>query len=115
MQHSDASYLAPLSRRWTIGVILTLIVLCSGLVALYLYSRDRYSENQIGRLIEDAYNHQRPGGGRLFGAQYSPTEEDESLNTEDLGRAQFLLLRYPESAVRQELQGKLYLASGEWQ
>lgn len=106
-------YLAWPNRRWTIGVVVSLIVLCSSSAGLYLFGPERYSENQIRRLIQDAYNHQRPGGGRLFGAQYSAME-DVPPAMGDLGRAQLLLLRYPGSAARQGLQSKVYLASGEW-
>jgi CHAT domain-containing protein len=115
MQYREIGYLVSANRRWTIALTVLLIALCSGSVGLFLFGRDAYSENQIHRLIEDAYNHQRPGGGRLFKASYSPIEALASAAAADLGRAQFLLLRYPPSDKREELQGKIYLASGDWQ
>src|SRR5688572_4446831 len=112
--YRNVHYLAWPNRRWTIGVVAALIVLCSSLFGAVVFARHRFSEKHIRRLIQGAYNQQRPGSGRLFGAQYSP-KEDAPPDMGDLGRAQLLLLRYPESAARQELQGRIYLASGEWQ
>src|SRR6266850_1319992 len=99
-------------RRVLITATLVAVVLSS--VGLYLFTRDPYSENEIRHLIEQAYNRQRPGGGRLYRAVYFPAA-DVSRPPSDLGKAQLLLLRYPETETRQRLQGLIYLASGNWQ
>jgi hypothetical protein len=104
-----------LANRWrTIGIISILALTVLGSVGLYLFARDPYSEREIRFLIDSAYNHQRPGGGRLFAAAYTPLEA-ASANTPDIGKAQILLLRYPNSKRRQYLQGLVYLAAGQWQ
>ena len=82
-------------------------------VGLYLFARDPYSGNEIRRLITESYNAQRPGGGRLHQSQYSPPANTSAAHT-DLGKAQLLLLRLPDSDTRQRLQSLLYLASGDW-
>src|SRR5262249_7421016 len=97
-----------------IGIVASLLVICFSSVGLYLFGRDPYSETAIRRLIESAYNHQRPGGGRLSAARYSSLD-GLSLATPDLARAQILLLRVSDSHARQRLQGYTYLAAGEWQ
>src|SRR5262245_61377090 len=97
-----------------IGIVASLLVICFSSVGLYLFGRDPYSETAIRRLIEGAYNHQRPGGGRLSAARYS-SPDGLPLATPDLGRAQILLLRVSDSQARQRLQGYTYLAAGEWQ
>src|SRR5262245_54389791 len=97
-----------------IGIVASLLVICFSSVGLYLFGRDPYSETAIRRLIEGAYNHQRPGGGRLSAARYSSLD-GLSLATPDLARAQILLLRVTDSQARQRLQGYTYLAAGEWQ
>lgn len=101
------------NRGWTIGTLTTVLVLCLSSVGLYLFARDAYSESQIQRLIEPAYHSQRPGGGRLSGAPYSPIDGVPQTPV-DLGRAQLLLLRHPDPQVRQRLQGMIYLATGDW-
>ena len=102
-------------KRWvTIGIFILLIVTCFGSVGLYLFARDPYSEQQIRELTDKAYNAQRPGGGRLSGAAYSPIGRSLPVPAE-LGTAQIILLRQPDSEVRQRLQGLVYLAAGDWQ
>src|SRR5438477_689235 len=96
-----------------IGIPVVLIVLVSGSIGLLCHS-DPYDERAIHQLIDTAYSHQRPGGGRLSAAIFSPAG-DASFKSPDLGKAQLLLLRQPDSAVRQRLQGSVYLAAGEWQ
>jgi CHAT domain-containing protein len=113
MQQTEADYLVRPSRRWAIGVVAILVVLCSGWLGIFSFGRDQYSATHIRSLVKDAYNHQRPGGGRLFGAQYFPIGSTPP-HIADLGRAQFLLLRFADSNARHELQGEIYLASGEW-
>src|SRR5207249_6033865 len=56
----------------------------------------------------------RPGGGRLSDALYSQ-QTDESRTQANLGKAQILLLSYPDSDTKQYLQSLIYLASGNWQ
>ena len=101
-------------RRSSILIVATLVAVVLSSVGLYLFARDPYSENEIRHLIEQAYNRQRPGGGRLYRAAYFPAA-GILRPLSDLGKAQLLLLRYPESETRQRLQGLLYLASGNWQ
>ncbi len=101
------------NRRWTVGLV-GLIVLCSISAVLYRFGRSFYAEHQVRRLLESAYNIQRPGGGRLFGSPYSPISNEPSSQP-DLGRAQILVLRHPDPATRQRLQEMLYLASASWQ
>src|SRR5437870_9205066 len=95
-----------------IGIVSILIVIGLGPVGLYL-ARDPYSEREIHLLVDGAYNHQRPGGGRLFAASY--TSLGDASTIPDVGRAQILILRQPNSQTRQHLQGLVYLAAGEWQ
>src|SRR5262249_56154440 len=97
-----------------IGIVASLLVICFSSVGLYLFGRDPYSETAIRRLIDIAYNHARPGGGRLSASRYSSLD-CLSLATPDLARAQILLLRVSDSHARQRLQGYTYLAAGEWQ
>jgi CHAT domain-containing protein len=113
MQYSEAEYLGLANRHWTIGIAALLVAFCSGSIGLYLFSGDLYSERQIRQLTENAYKVQRPGGGRLFAAPYSPLAGAANFQ-QDVGRAQVLLLRFPESQTRRQLQGTVYLASGNW-
>src|SRR5215470_18787015 len=101
------------NRRWTI-VIGSILVLCFSSVGLYLFAWDVSSDREIRRLIEPHYTRRRPEGGRLFGAAYAPIVEP-TFGVPDLGRAQLLLLRRPDTDERQRLQGAVYLAAGEWQ
>src|SRR5712692_9159785 len=98
-------------RRWSIGIATVLIALCLTSISLYVFARDPYSETEIRRLIEKSYNSQRPGGGRLSGAAYTPVGPAASGGTE-LAKAQIVLLRSPETVTRQRLQAIVYLASG---
>ncbi len=92
-----------------------LIVLASTLVALHGSVRDLYSEYQIKRLIESSYSRQRPGGGRLLDADYNQVaSEPLDSSGPGIGEAQRLLLAYPDSPRRRELQGRIHLASGDW-
>ena len=100
------------NRHWTIRIIL-LVVLCSMSLGLFLFFSESHSDYKIRRLIESAYNAQRPGGGRLFGAPYS-LQPAASSDQQDLSRAQVLLLHRPESEAHGALQGMLDLASGNW-
>src|SRR5438105_3979628 len=104
----------PGASRWRIWAISIPIVLAIASIGLYLFSSESYSESEIRRLIDGAYNTQRPGGGRLSNARYRALS-DTPRALQDLGKAQILLLRFPESDTRQQLQGLLYLASGNWQ
>jgi CHAT domain-containing protein len=90
-----------------------LIVAAFGSVAVFLFARDTFSAYQLHQLIDGAYSSQRPGGGRLSGAAYAPVRT--AVEHPDLGRAQILLLRQPDSKIRQKLQGLLYLAAGNWE
>src|SRR5438105_10138552 len=101
-------------RQGSILILAILLAVVLSSVGLYLFARDPYSENEIRHLIEQEYNRQRPGGGRLYQTAYFPAA-DISRTLSDLGKAQLLLLRYPESETRQRLQGLIYLASGNWQ
>src|SRR5262245_29416844 len=101
------------SSRITILAIFTVIVVSS--VGLYLFARDPYSAYEIRRLIDQSYNAQRPGGGRLFRTGYSPSGGIPARAQNDLGKAQLLLLRYPNSETRQRLQALVYLACGDWE
>jgi CHAT domain-containing protein len=98
------------NRWWVIGIIGVLIVASVG---LYHFARDPYSDQEIRQLIERGYDSQRPGGGRLFGAPYTAAG-NATPDTQDLGRAQILLLRLPDSKVHQQLQGLIYLAAADW-
>ncbi len=91
-----------------------LIVLASSLVALHGSVRDFYSEFQVHRLIDPAYSQQRPGGGRLIGAAYNPVAARSDSSEPRIGEAQRLLLAYPDSLLRRELQSRIHLASGDW-
>jgi hypothetical protein len=102
------------SLKYSFLKLLCLFVASFSLVGLYLFARDPYSENDIRRLIQEAYNRQRPGGGRLSRAAYFSAGNMPARPSE-LGKAQLLLLRYPESETRQRLQGLIYLAAGNWQ
>jgi CHAT domain-containing protein len=96
-----------------IGTITFSTVIFLSSVGLYLSARDRYSEHEIRQLISSAYTRQRPGGGRLSGASYTPAGSSP-FSGGDVGKAQLLLLRMPDSHRRRSLQGLLYLAAGEW-
>lgn len=101
------------SRRRLIAI---LAISAAGVIAsagVLLFALDS-PEYQIRRLIESAYNSQRPGGGRLSGAPYSQRTSGRDAQA-NLGKAQLLLLRYPKSDAKQRLQGLIYLASGNWQ
>ena len=100
------------NRRLLIGIVI-LIITCFSSVGLYVFGRDPYSEQQITQLVQAAYNGQRPGGGRLSGASYTPPLSPPVRS--DLGKAQILLLGQPASEVHQRLQGLVYLAAGDWQ
>src|SRR5262245_1048473 len=100
-------------RRWTVGILAVLIVLCSGSAGLYLIARDIYSERQVRQLIQAGYTSQRPGGGRLSGTSYVPVASKSSTPLE-LGRAQVFLLRHPDISDRQRLQGMIYMATADW-
>jgi CHAT domain-containing protein len=104
------------NRNRTIGIVI-LAILIFGLlssVGLYLSDRSTYSEREVRQLIARAYSSQRPGGGRLAGASYTPLG-NTAVPTEDLGKAQILVLRQPDSRTRRRLQGLLSLSAGEWQ
>src|SRR5436309_3223960 len=108
---SETGHHLKASRRSTV-IIALFVAFALGSAGLYL-SRDTYAENEIRRLIAAAYDSQRPGGGRLSHAPYS--ERGGVLQAKaDLGQAQLLLLRCPESDTRQQLQALIYLASGNW-
>src|SRR5437016_9946381 len=94
-------------RRSSILIVATLVAVVLSAVGLYLFARDPYSEKEIRHLIEQAYNRQRPGGGRLHLAAYSHAA-DGSRPPAEVGKAQLLLLRYPESETRHRLQGLIY-------
>jgi CHAT domain-containing protein len=98
----------------SIAIVAILVACILGSTGLYLSARNTYSESQIRHLIEIAYNSQRPGGGRLWSASYSPLTDTPNAQT-NLGKAQLLLLSYPDSETKQRLQGLIYLASGNWQ
>jgi CHAT domain-containing protein len=100
------------SRQRLIIASLSFCLLASA--GLYLFARNPYPENQIHRLIDTAYNSERPGGGRLSDALYLQ-QADERRKQADLGEAQVLLLSYPDSDTKQHLQSLIYLASGNWQ
>jgi CHAT domain-containing protein len=84
-------------------------------VGLYLFERDTYSTSRVRRLIQESYNGQRPGGGRLSGTPYTSGKRTTAQTRRDIGKAQVLLLSLPESEARLELQGRVYLATGQWQ
>jgi hypothetical protein len=109
---SETGYRKKASRQRSIAIVAIACVL--GSAGLYLFARDTNSENQIRGLIENAYDSQRPGGGRLSDAPYSQRTGVYGVQA-NLGQAQLLLLRYPDSDTRQRLQGLIYLASGNWQ
>jgi CHAT domain-containing protein len=101
-----------LANRWVIaGVALLLISFSS--VGLYLLAWDTPSDVQIEQLTRSAYNSQRPSNARLWGAAYTPRGESSSKE-QDLGKAQILLLRQPDSGARRHAQALIYLAAGEW-
>src|SRR4029077_4371020 len=80
--------------------------------SLHLYVRNPQYDREIRGLAKSAYDAQRPGGGRLFGARHSKTIA--SSHQHDLGKAQVLLLNIPDSDNRQRLQNLVYLAAGDW-
>src|SRR5438093_1601892 len=103
------------ASRWSrIAILAVTTVIVVSSVGLFLFARDAYSADEIHRLIERSYNAQRPGGGRLFRAGYSPAVAIPAAAQNDLGKAQLLLLRYPNSERKQRLQGLVYLACGNW-
>lgn len=112
MRISEAAHLRRANRSWRVG-ILTLAFVTSSSVGLYLFAADHYSEHRVRNLIRSAYDAQRPGGGRLFRAPYAPAAVDQHPPA-DLGQSQVYLLRHPEIADRQRLQGMIYLATGDW-
>src|SRR5436309_6221990 len=94
------------SSRWSsVAPIALLIVATLSSAGLYVFARDPYSENEIRRLIKESYIHRRPGGGRLYQAEYSPLSAAPAAQT-DLSKAQILLLRYPNSETKQRLQAR---------
>ena len=98
------------NRGWIIGITAILTITSVG---FFLFARDPYSEAEIQRLVNGAYNAQRPGGGRLSGASFTPAGTS-SAPIQGPGRAQLLLLRMPNSPTRQRLQALVHLAGGEW-
>ena len=99
------------NRGWVVTSFAILMALMS--VGLYLaFFRDPYSE--VRSLIEQTYSEQRPAGGRLDHAVYVPFSNGPRSQP-NLGKAQLLLLRYPESDTRQRMQALIYIASGNWQ
>ena len=99
------------NRGWVVTSVAVLIALTS--VGLYLvFFRDPYSE--VRSLIEQTYSEQRPAGARLDHAVYVPFSNGPRSQP-NLGKAQLLLLRYPESDTRQRMQALIYIASGNWQ
>jgi CHAT domain-containing protein len=91
-----------------------MVSICLTSIGLYPLAHDSVSQHQIRTLITPAYNQQRPGGGRLSGSAYAPMLAKPAVDS-DLGSAQILLLRRPASDERQDLQGQIYLAAGDWQ
>src|SRR5215471_17193797 len=87
------------NRRGMIEIIAMLSFIALSTLGLFLFARDPYSEHEIHQLNQRAYNHQRPGGGRLSAAAYTPINALPP-STVDLGRAQILLLRRPDSVAR---------------
>ena len=113
MKHSETGIPAKASRHQTFAIAVISLAFLVGSAGLYLFAQDTYGEYQIRHLIRRAYSSQRPAGGRLSGAPYS--RAGSLPNTEDeLGKAQLLLLRYPESEIRERLQGLIYLSAGNW-
>ena len=102
------------SRRRLAAIITISIASILGSAGVYFFARDSYSEDQIHRLVETAYNSQRPGGGRLWGTPYSQPGNIDNREP-DLGKAQLLLLRYGDSERKQRAQALIYLASSSWQ
>ena len=101
--------------RHPFSLIVIILVACAlGSAGLYLVALDSSPEKQIRRLAESAYNSQRPAGGRLSNAPYSEVTSRHDAGA-NLGKAQLLLLGYPDSDTKQRLQGLIYLASGDWQ
>jgi CHAT domain-containing protein len=104
-----------LASRWvTIGVTAILIVTCLSCVGLYLLARDPFSESEIRHLIDVSYSRQRPAGGRLSGASYVGFQNSAG-SSPDIGKAQILLLRQPDSETRRRLQGLIHIAAGDWE
>src|SRR5215813_6766566 len=101
------------NRLLTFRVTAVSICVCLSSIGLYLLGRDASSQNDIQHLIRNAYNSRRPGGGRLTGALYSAPNRSPFISA-DLPHAQLLLLSQPDSARRQDLQGQIYLATGDW-
>jgi len=101
------------NRGWTFGFVAIFFIVSVSSVGLYLFSDVGYPEQRIRRFIQQPYNRQRPGGGRLSNAEYTPVKQ--SLAAGDLGKAQILLLREPHSDSHQRLQGLIYLAAGDWE
>ena len=112
MKNREVDRFTSANRRWTVRITMLLIVLCSMSIGQFPFARDRYAQYQISRLIRAAYDIQRPGGGRLFRAPYLPMGRAPANS--DLGRAQLLLLRLPNSQERWSLQNRFWLASGNW-
>jgi len=102
------------NRRWIVGILTVLIVLAISSVGLFLFARDSDPAREIHQLVDESYNRQRPGSGRLSGATYSRIGGAGPVISK-LGRAQMLLLRGADSEAHQRLQGLVYLAAGEWQ
>src|SRR5436309_1704900 len=101
--------------RWLSRTLITIwIIAALGSAGLYLFARDPYPATEIRRLINKAYNSRRPGGGRLYHAEYSALPVEQAEQT-DLSKAQIFLLRYPNTEAKQRLQGLLYLAAEQWQ
>src|SRR6266850_103309 len=113
MKDNEVDRFTSASRSWTVRIMMLLIVLCSISIGLFPFARNRYAEYEISRLIQAAYDMQRPGGGRLFRAPYLPVGAAPANS--GLGRAQLLLLRLPDSQARGRLQNRFWLASANWQ
>ena len=102
------------ASRWSLLVVtISLIIIALSSAGLYLFARDPYSTKEIRHLIDPAYSSRRPGGGRLYQAQYSSGLVRAAPQV-DLSKAQILLLQYPNSETKRRLQGLLHLASENW-
>lgn len=101
-----------MAKRRTIISVAGLIVLLLASFGFYRFALARSGE-EIRKLIDSAYSYRRPGGGRLSAASYTSLS-DGALPAPELAKAQIMLLRQANSETRQQLQGLLHLAAGEW-
>src|SRR5687767_587117 len=102
--------------RWVVwrkvAAVLFLLSVSTGL-GLRLAGGDLYSEYRVRQLLTPDYNQQRPAGGRLFGVAHSVQAQVDGISP-SLGKAQRILLSFPDGDARKKLQSLIHIASQDW-